>query len=334
MSAPTGFQADPDLRLSAPLALRARKLFNLLLLQAVDDLPQRISHSLPLDVLSLVLTPAELASDLRSLCQTTLHWDETNGNWGTSPLLASAGRQNKEIGYALSPVLAQLLAHAPGRARVQSAMQSADTAGHALALYTLCAPWTGAGRTPWWPVDQVRAALGCEASAYYAEFKHFNAKVLKQAMAELAGGSDLLIAMRVRRDGRTVSALRFDVLLRAEMTVTEPPAPDCPDALDRLRQQGVSERLARYLLARGEAVTLPRAATRAQRLAVIHRLISSRSRHQQEADKAAFLARISDPMHRQDFERFSWMSSRNAAAIAEFWETRAPEAFAALRQSR
>ncbi len=322
------------MHLSAPVPLRVRKLFNALLLQAVDNLPERTSYRLPLDILSALSGPDQVACDLQTLCRTVLEWRDPEGNWGTSPLLAYAGCEAREVSYAVSPVLGHLLANPPGRARVQDAMQSAVTGGHVLALYRLCAPWTGKGRTPWWPVDQLRAALGCETSAYYAEFKHFNAKLLKPAIADLAEGSDLSISVRFRRDGRTVSHLRFDIVLRSEITVTDQCALKESKQLEDLRHRGVSLHLAQHLLSLGGRVATASQMTRAERLAVIHWLVSNRPQAQQDADKAAFLARVSDPLQKQDFERFSWMSSRNAAAIGEFWEDRAPEAFAALRQSR
>jgi hypothetical protein len=133
--------------------------------------------------------------------------------------------------------------------------------------------------------------------------------------------------------------MRFDVGLSPAITVTESPAVENPELAERLRSLGLSHALARtWVQEAGEAqvAVLLRGlapagtANRAARLAVIHRVVASRTPAEREADKAAFLAQVSNPADRTDFDRFAWMSARNAAAIFRFWEARTPDAFTSL----
>lgn len=325
MSDPTG--QIPDVVVSAPLSPTARRVLTLLTLQALEHLPHRLSFTFPVPVLALAAPDGALGQALQTLAQTVFSWSGPQGEteWGAGALLAHAGIAQDQCCYAFSPLMGQMLAHSPGRARLQLAIQRHVSSGHALALYELCAPWTGAGRTPWWPVEQVRAALGLAGSAYYAEFKHFNAKILKPSALDLAGSSDLCITPRIRRAGRHVARLRFDVARTAAFA--EHGAEHGTDSA------GVSVAAMRSLLAcegQGavDALRAPQGQIslhdRAARLAAIDRVVARRTRAQRETDKLAFLSHVHDPTDRSDFERFAWMSARNADAIWRFWQQRAP----------
>lgn len=332
----------PDVVVSAPLSPSARRMLTVLVLQALEHLPDRTSFAIPTRVLALAIPggPVRQVRDhLQTLAQTTFSWSGPSGDrdWGTATLLAYAGVAHDHCNYAFSPLMAQMLANPPGRARLQLAIQRHISSGHTLGLYELCAPWIGVKRTPWWPVDQVRSALGLADSAYYAEFKHFNAKILKPAMNELADRSDLCITPQVRREGRLVTRLRFHVQPNVGFAVQG--AAQSPDRALRtaLMRLGLSEAVVDSLLATegSEALltcVVPQrpvsVSNRAARLAVIHRVVSRRTRAQRDADKQAFLAGLRDSADRTDFERFAWMSARNADAICSFWEQRAPDAFA------
>lgn len=323
----------------------ARRLFNTLVLQALNGMPSVNAHRLATTCLEQIMGKTALEVGLQCLSRTAFCWTDSDRSWGVTSLLAYAGVQASHVEYAFSPVLAHLLAEPQGRARIQLAMQRQISTGHTLALYELCAPWVQRGRSPWWPIAQVRAALGCADSAYYETFKHFNAKVLKPAAQELAETSDLSISLETRRNGRAVSSVRFQIAPQSGVTVTDQPIPKDNAHFEALRASGASEALACY------AVTLPprpRAATgkspagrskvdlrtRAARLAVIHRLTSERSQAEQIEDKRRFLNTLDDAAARQDFERFCWMSARNSEEILTFWENLAPNAFAALRENR
>lgn len=333
----------PDVVLSAALPQQARSVLTLLVLHALDGLPKRTTFSLPADLLRRIALGAHLEADLKTLAQTTFSWDDSDGAWGTAALLTYAGVSAGRLSFAFSPVMAQMLAHAPGQARVQLAIQRRISSGHSLALYELCAPWSGRGRTPWWPVEQVRAALGLGDSSYYQTYKHFNSKVLKPALEDLSEHSDLRISPITQRQGRSVARLRFDVRQAGAFTMCDVPGDVHPGAVDMLTGLGVSVRLARHLVrvldasavqALLQPIRREPIKARAARLAVIHRLVSARSPGERDADKSAFLKSLPNAVDRADFERFAWMSSRNATAICQFWEARAPDAFLSTPQTQ
>lgn len=70
----------------------------------------------------------------------------------------------------------------------------------------------------------------------------------------------------------------------------------------------------------------PATSLRARRLGRIQALVAARTPTQRDADRRLFLSQL-EGAARDDFERYSWMSALNAAAILAFWEELNPGAF-------
>ncbi|MDS9469974.1 replication initiation protein [Paracoccus sp. MBLB3053] len=69
---------------------------------------------------------------------------------------------------------------------------------------------------------------------------------------------------------------------------------------------------------------------RAERLRRILEVVKARTPTQRDADKRLFLAQLSDPRLREDFEKHGWMSPLASARIAVFWEEMSPGLLAGL----
>ncbi|WP_368188495.1 replication initiation protein [Aestuariibius sp. HNIBRBA575] len=66
---------------------------------------------------------------------------------------------------------------------------------------------------------------------------------------------------------------------------------------------------------------------RTKQLRKLQSVIAARTATQRDADKRHFLSRLDNDAARADFDRFGWVSSVNATAIFEFWDSLEPGLF-------
>lgn len=248
------------IHVSGKLTLLQRKLVNVLLLNAYDNLMSRRSHTIDARTLSVMIGYNSndidtLKEALRALVETTAEWDLFNDDggreWGVSALLASARLRAGVCEYAYSPALAEKLHDPKIFSLINLSIQCEFSSGHALALYENCYRFMRTGSTGWWEIDVFRRLMGVHDSAYYQVFKHLNAKIIKPAVAEVNAVSNILITPELRRQGRSVSHVRFLIRDTSQGSLIEyaTAADDQTVALrEKLRALGVSDRLARQWL--------------------------------------------------------------------------------------
>lgn len=254
------------IHVSGKLTLLQRKLSNVLLLNAYDELLTRSTHALDARTLCVMIgynsnDMDTLKDALRALVETTAEWDLLGDDgareWGVSALMASARLRAGVCEYAYSPALAEKLHDPKIFALINLSVQRNFSSGHALALYENCYRFVRTGSTGWWDLALFRKLMGVEDSAYYAVFKHLNAKIVKPAVAEVNAVSNIRLEAQLERRGREVARIRFAITEAASAAAggfgaAESGAPQCPDALDlhaRLRALGVADRLARQWIA-------------------------------------------------------------------------------------
>ncbi len=359
------------IHVSGKLTLLQRKLSNVLLLNAYDTLIHHQTHRIDARTLCTMIgynsnDMETLKASLRGLVETLAEWDmlDENGQqeWGVSSLLAYAKLKGGVCEYAYSAALAEKLHDPKVFALINLNIQKRFTSGHALALYENCYRFVRTGSTGWWSLELFRRLMGVNDSAYYETFKHLNAKIIKPAVAEVNKTSNIIVTPETRKMGRAVTDIRFKIAENPQlaiMNIDDGAGARHSPVYDRLREQGVSDRLAMQWIAEHgaayveeklayvagrddvqnparylQAAIKPVAATpevpkseRARKLAVVRDLVEARSPTQRDADKRIFLARIADGPARQDFEMHGWMSALNAEAIFAFWEDVAPGAF-------
>lgn len=258
------------IHVSGKLTLLQRKLSNVLLLNAYDQLLSSRSHSVDARTLCVMIgynsnDMETLKEALRALVETTAEWDmlgdDGDHEWGVSALLASARLRGGVCEYAYSPALAEKLHDPKIFALINLSVQRNFNSGHALALYENCYRFVRTGSTGWWDLQLFRRLMGLEDSEYYHEFKHLNAKVIKPAVAEVNAVSNIRLSAETERRGRGVARIRF-LIEEAEPSLDSVPPETSDesassagrDLMARLRGLGVSERLARLWLAEhGEA---------------------------------------------------------------------------------
>jgi hypothetical protein len=203
------------------LSLLERKVSNVLLLNAYEDLPnpEVFEHEIRLKTLAEVAgfdsnDHALLRASLESLAGTTITWNILDGEggeeWGVSTFLAQAVTRGGVCRYAYAPDLRKKLYNPEIYARINLTVQERFGSGYALALYENCVRFRKVGSTGWISVEQWRDLLGVEPGQYES-FKYLNRDVLKPAVAEVNEHSDIRVAMERKSEGRRVVALKFRI---------------------------------------------------------------------------------------------------------------------------
>ncbi|QDY71703.1 replication initiation protein [Qingshengfaniella alkalisoli] len=245
------------IHVSGKLTLLQRKLSNVLLLNAYDDLTTKTKHRIDARTLCLMIgynsnDMDTLKSSLRGLAETVAEWDmlgeDGEQEWGVSALLSYAKLKGGVCEYAYSPALAEKLNDPKVFALINLNIQRRFTSGHALALYENCYRFVRTGSTGWWPLDLFRRLMGVDGSSYYEVYKHLNAKIIKPAVAEVNRTSNIEVEAEVRKQGRSVTDIRFLIKENRQLPMFQIDDEDSVrlgPVYKRLRGLGVSDRLAR-----------------------------------------------------------------------------------------
>ncbi|MGB3542043.1 replication initiation protein, partial [Rubrivirga sp.] len=206
--------------------LLARRLWNVLLARAYDDLPdwERVRiHRVPvgevLDALGTTTRNTEHLKDLlKALASTPVEWNvlgkDNVEEWGVSALLAEAKIKSGQVEFSYGPTLRERLHNPRLYVRISLSIQNRFASKHSLALYELCVDYLdvarGRGETPWIPLEKYRAMMGIE-DGQYERFAQLNQRVVKASVKEVNKRSDVAVAVEYQKDGRSVTALKFRV---------------------------------------------------------------------------------------------------------------------------
>ncbi|MFM0069262.1 replication initiation protein [Paraburkholderia aspalathi] len=243
---------------SGELSLLERKIVNVLLLNAFDDLLTRKTHRLPVGLLSMTLgfdskNTDALKRALLKIMSTPVSFDLLHeggkSEWGASPLIGYAGIKNGICSYEYSDWLAQKFANPDIYTLININVQRQFSGGYALALYENCLRFRRTGSTGWIPVEIWRRLLGADASMY-DQFKHFSGEVIKKAVKEINQVSNICVTPEYRREARRVVQIRFLVEDNPQGSVydeterEEQKAIRQSDSFKRLTALGIGDRLA------------------------------------------------------------------------------------------
>lgn len=247
---------------SGELGLVERKLVNILLLNAYDELATARQHRLPTKMLMAMLGWAEsddtvgLKKSLVQIVTTPVEFDlmETGDSptkkprWTATALLASADLVNGFCEYEYSTRLAEELADPDVYAIINVGIQRQFKSGYALTLYENCVRFRRIGSTGWMTVGIFRKLMGAN-SATYDDFRRLSELVINKAVKEVNKVSDIEIAVEYERKGRKVTQIRFAVTEKAQQTIfTENEnlieEVKAGETFKRLRAHGIGAKLA------------------------------------------------------------------------------------------
>lgn len=241
------------------LSLLQRKIANILLVNAYDELLSQESHTIRTGQLALAAGYDSndydtLKEALIGLAETTIEWNILNesGNqeWGVSTMLAEAVIERGICRYVYSPALRKKLYNPEMYARIHLAIQRKFTSGYGLILYENCVRFRSVGSSGWWPLDIFRALLGL-ADEEYGQFKDLNKWVIKPAVQQVNENSDIVIDPEYRREKRKIAAIRFLVTNNPQMQLRFPlldqlPGGEGPEILSVPPNETLVERLQRF----------------------------------------------------------------------------------------
>lgn len=249
------------IHVSGKLTLLQRKLSNVLLLNAYDNLSSKERHRIDAKTLCVMIgynsnDVETLKASLRSLAETVCEWDMLDEagkqEWGVSALLSYAKLKGGVCEYGYSPLLAEKLHDPKIFALINLDIQRRFTSGHGLALYENCYRFVRTGSTGWWELGLFRRLMGVDDSDYYRTFKHLNAKIIKPAVEEVNRSSNILVTPEFRKEGRAVASIRFRIRENPQLAmfqIDDGEAVRTSRVYRDLIAQGVSDRLARQWIA-------------------------------------------------------------------------------------
>lgn len=247
---------------SGELGLVERKLVNILLLNAYDELATARQHRLPTKMLMAMLGWTEsddtvgLKKSLLQIVTTPVEFDlmETGDSptkkprWTATALLASADLEDGFCVYEYSTRLAEELADPDVYAIINVGIQRQFKSGYALTLYENCVRFRRTESTGWMTVEIFRKLMGA-TSPTYDDFRRLSELVISKAVKEVNKVSDIEIAVEYERKGRKVTRLRFAVAEKAQATIfteNENAVEEVKagETFKRLRAHGIGEKLA------------------------------------------------------------------------------------------
>ena len=248
------------------LSLLQRKLSNVLLLNAYDELLTKPEHEIDEKTLCAMLgydsnDRAPLKSALKALAAVQAEWDildDTGGEleWGVASLLSHAVLSKGRCRYGYAPTLAEKLYNPDIYASINMSIQRRFKSGHALALYENCYRFKNVGSTGWWDIQLFRRLLGIGESEYYKSFKHLNAKIIKPVTKEINKSSDIQITAEFKKQGRRISEIRFLISPNPQLPLMDIDDDDSVKGLPvykRLMALGISHKLAQqWIVTHGE----------------------------------------------------------------------------------
>lgn len=247
---------------SNTLSLLQRKISNVLLYHAYDELLEKEEHEISMKTLCSLIGYSSHDYDtikkaLKALISTVLEWNllgdakgELVEDWNASSMLACVGIKGGICTYSYSNRLKKLLYMPEIYGRINIAIQARFKSSYALALYENCIRYQNLPYTRWFALATFRKLMGVPENKYII-FRDFKRRVLDKSIQEVNDYSDIFVESQIERDGQKVNRIRF--LIRSEGT-EEQNSPNReaqskePCIMEELLANGFNQGQARVLL--------------------------------------------------------------------------------------
>ena len=252
-------KASPAIQIQGNLNHLQRRVWNVLLANAYDELPNKEFHRVSVAELTEKLSFESgnqdyLKKTLEALVDFTVEWNVLGKDrkqiWGVASLLASAEIENGICTYSFAPHLRYKLYNPRIYTKLNLRLQNQFTSRYALILWELCFDYfdtvRNQGETPFIPLEKFRELMGLEKDEYLA-FKALNQWVIKPAIEEINGLTNFFVEVEQKRESRKVALLKFRILRLKQVGHPEPEPlyPDVeelPPIANALVQAGVARR--------------------------------------------------------------------------------------------
>ena len=232
-------KASPAIQIQSKVSLLQRRVWNVLLANAYNELPNKEIHSISVGELAAKLGFKDkhsnqhyLKAALRELRSCEVEWNilgKDKEEWGVAGLLAEA-RIADGICFYQFPHTLRLRLHNPRiYTKLNLRLQNRFTSKYALVLWEVCFDYfdtdRAQGETPFISLETFRELLGIESDEYPA-FSIFNRAVIKPAIKEINDVTDYHVEVEQKRLGRRIGELKFRITKVKQIPIQESLFPD------------------------------------------------------------------------------------------------------------
>lgn len=243
------------------LTLLQRKLFNICLFHAYNELMLHDEHRIHIDLLHHYLgysgnNWSKIDKAFEGLQSTLVCWnifDQPEGatedtSWTRVQYIGSVkwSKETREFVYSFSKALTKKLYRPDQYAIIFLEVQKKFKSEHALVLYEQCIRYqSNSNGSRWFSISEIKDLLALNNNCY-EKFKQFNSRVIKPAIKEINDVADIFVAIEYRKLGKIVTDIKFLItqkltsailskahLDNSAMHINDNVAPDIADRLAR-----------------------------------------------------------------------------------------------------
>jgi len=240
---------------SGNLTLVQRKLANVLLYAAYEDLQRKRTHTIPVSMMCTMLGWTEsnrvdyLKAALVALQQTVVQFNlrkDSEEDWESMAMISYARIRDGVCSWRYDEALAEKLSNPKVFAIINIQVQRRFDSAYALNLYENCIRYkdTNTGSTGWWTLSFFREIVGASTS-YYDDFRKLNSKVIKPSMEKINEVSDIVVSVEFEKKLRSVVGIRFHVREKTKEEMnsiqTTLPGMTVSEAIDEYKEVRESE---------------------------------------------------------------------------------------------
>lgn len=203
------------------ISLLQRKLFNVLLLNAMESLEDENGlYSISLSRLASMIRfesnhIKHLKDSIGSLVSTKVEWnllDEKNrAIWGMASMLPSVQISNGILEYAFASHLKKYLINPEIYAYIKLSTQNLLSSKYSLILYELCTRYKGVKSTGPIKVEDLKKILGIDQMKTFEVFAKIKDKILKPSIDEISRKTDIRVTCELEKAGKRVYQVKFKI---------------------------------------------------------------------------------------------------------------------------
>ena len=254
-------KASPAIQIQSKITHLQRRVWNVLLANAYDELPNKDIHRVSVADLAKSLgfnshNEDYLKETLKALVDCTVEWNvlgkDKEQEWGVASLLGSVRIKDGVCTYSFAAHLRYKLYNPRIYTKLNLRLQNRFTHRYALILWEVCFDYfdtaRGQGETPFISLETFKDLMGIAMDDYPA-FKTLNQRVIKPAIEEINALTNFFIEIEPKRIGRKIAELKFRISRLKEMPTVQPTQEtfsfdidDLPSIAIKLVQAGVSRK--------------------------------------------------------------------------------------------